>query len=511
MNLRLRTRLAILNFGTMIAFTAVTITVGLFASPWLERWLNEDRFGAFRVILDCQGYLALLELGLGGALAPLLARAFAMKDERALGQSMAAAAQAYLGVSLATLAAGAGLTSILPRFVSGLSPVDLADLRRAWLIGLLGLLTLSLVPFRAIIEARQRGYQVNLLLIAQSLLITGISLPLARAGWGITGQSLAFVIGTWAFTLSLTVLVVRERRGLLGSWTVRSDPETRRLLWSLSAATFLINLSNRVSLMTDNLVVGSMLGAGPVTILFFTQRLPVLAQSLLLGVGSATWAPLAELHARGEHETFNRRMIEISRLMALLSVAGLGPIVAYNRHFLGLWMGPSFPYGGDVVVILAALNAFLLPQFSLWGWCFSATGQTRRVVATSLAAALVNVVASIALTHRLGLIGPLLGTTFAFVTVSLWSLPWLLHRVFGTSPLALGRAVAVPLIVGVFSTSGLWWLTARHQPSGRLGLAVEMSVAALGFLALSGLAILLDKNDRTLWRLRLQTVFARSG
>ena len=55
----------------------VTIAVGLFASPWLEHWLNEDRFGAFRVVLDCQGYLTLLELGLGGALSPLLARALA--------------------------------------------------------------------------------------------------------------------------------------------------------------------------------------------------------------------------------------------------------------------------------------------------------------------------------------------------------------------------------------------------------------------------------------------------
>lgn len=494
----------------MLAFTAVTISVGLFTSPWLEHWLNKDRFGAFRVVLDCQGYLALLELGLGGALAPLLARAFALDDDRALKQSMAAAAQAYLGVALATLGVGFCLTPVLPRFVAGLSPADLADLRRAWLIGLLGLLTLGLVPFRAIIEARQRGYQINLLLIVQSLLITGISLPLARAGWGITGQSLAFVVGTWAFTLTLTLIVVRRRRDLLGSWTARSAPDVRRALWSLSAATFMINLSNRLSLTTDNLVVGSLLGAGPVTVLFFTQRLPVLAQSLLLGVGSATWAPLAELHARGDHETFNRRLIEISRLMALLSVTGLGPIVAYNRDFVGLWMGRSFAYGGDAVVVLAALNAFLLPQFSLWGWCFSATGQTGRVVVASVVAALVNVVASLALTSWLGLLGPLLGTTFAFVTVSLWSLPWLLRRVFGTSPLALAWAVAAPLAGGVFYTSVLWWITQRHQPSGRLGLAVEMSLAALGFALLSGLAILLNKDDRTLWRHRFQTVLARS-
>jgi hypothetical protein len=96
------------------------------------------------------------------------------------------------------------------------------------------------------------------------------------------------------------------------------------------------------------------------------------------------------------------------------------------------------------------------------------------------------------------------------VTVSLWMLPRLLYRVFGTSPVALARAVGGPLIGGLFYTSGLWWVTQQHQPEGRLGLALEMSLAALGFSILCGLAILLNKNDRTLWRLRLQTVFARA-
>jgi O-antigen/teichoic acid export membrane protein len=505
----LRTRNALLNFVTLIAFTVVTIAVGLFASPWLEHWLNQDRFGAFRVVLDCQGYLTLLELGLGGALSPLLARALAQDDERGLSQAMAAASQAYLRVSLAVLVAGAALMPMLPRFVAGLSPADLADLRRAWLIGLLGLLSLGLVPFRTIVEARQKGYQVNLLLTAQALLITGLSLLLARGGWGITGQAIAYVLGTWAFTLVLAGGVVRGRPGLLRSWTIRPDPDTRRALWTLSAATFLITASNRVSLMTDNLVVGGMLGAGMVTTLFFTQRLPVLAQQLLLGIGTATWAPLADLHARGEHEAFNRRLVELSRLVALLSVAGLGPIVAYNRHFVAAWMGPDFPYGGDAITILAAVNAFWLAQLSLWGWCFSATGQTGRVVTASVAAAAVNIAASLVLTRWLGLLGPLLGTSFAFATVSLWCLPWLLRRVFGTPIAELARAVAVPLAGGLVYASALWWAAHHHEPQGRLGLAFEMALAALGFAALSALVILGKKDERALWRLRLQTVFAR--
>ena len=145
---------------------------------------------------------------------------------------MAAAAQAYLGVALAVLAVGAALTAACDPVRLGLSPTDLEDLRRAWLIGLLGLLSLGLVPFRMIVEACQKGYRVNLLLTGQALLITGVSLLLARAGWGITGQSIAFVLGTWAFSLVLAVagVVCDPSPALLRSWTIRPDPETPRAL-----------------------------------------------------------------------------------------------------------------------------------------------------------------------------------------------------------------------------------------------------------------------------------------
>ena len=60
---------------------------------------------------------------------------------------------------------------------------------------------------------------------------------------------------------------------------------------------------------------------------------------------------------------------------------------------------------------------------SLWTWCFSGTGRVRRVVPIALAGAVLNLAASVFLTLRLGLVGPLLGTTVAVLPVVLWALP----------------------------------------------------------------------------------------
>ena len=191
--------------------------------------------------------------------------------------------------------------------------------------------------------------------------------------------------------------------------------------------------------------------------------------------------------------------------MAVLSAAGLAPVVAYNRHFVALWMGPKFPYGGDAVVVVAAINAALLAQASLWGWCFSATGQMRRVVRLSVASAALNLAASVVLAHRVGIVGPPLGTTLALAAITLPSLPWQLRQTFGTPAGALVRAVAVPLAWGAAYAAGLRWVTLHHRPAGWLGLAAEMGLAAMAALAVAGVAEWLDPESRALWRVRLRT------
>jgi hypothetical protein len=82
-------------------------------------------------------------------------------------------------------------------------------------------------------------------------------------------------------------------------------------------------------------------------------------------------------------------------------------------------------------------------------------------------------------------------------------LPALLRRVFGTPLGALAGAVGGPFLWGVVSTSGLYWLTRHHEPSGWFALGAEMSVAALASLAFS-VAVLLTPEDRELWRRRLR-------
>jgi O-antigen/teichoic acid export membrane protein len=492
-----------LTYGAGIVFTAVTMLTALFTTPLLLRWLGDARFGAFRMITGWYGYLTLIDLGIGAALSPLLVRALGQGDTRVLRGTLGAGIKTYVKLTFIAICVGVTMLPLIMWQVQ-VPPAQMYELQLAWIVIVLSFLPMGMAPLRALAEARQRGYWVNSLMTVQCLLITALSLVLAWAGWGITGQAWAFSLGIITFFALLAWGEIRDNPRLMRSaWSAPADPEIMRTIRSLSVPSLLIILGGRVGLLSDNIVAGGFLGPAMAASLDITVRLAGLAQGQLQAVGAATWAALAGLHAQGDHKTFNRRLLELTKVVALLGLAVLGPIAAYNRQFFDLWVGPKLvTYGGNKVIVIAAFNALLLGLFSLWGWCFAGTGQVRKLVAPTLTATVVNLAASLFLTHQIGLAGPALGTLVANLTITLWWLPILIRRNFGVSLRALFWAVAWPLVWGTPYAAGLWWVAHSHHVWGWFGLAAEAGGAALAFLVLGGFVIL-SPAERALWRVRL--------
>src|SRR5579872_2186125 len=209
-----RTHRATWNYLSSLLVTALSLVAGFIATPWLLRWLGTERFGAFRVTSDWTGYLSIFELGLGGALLPLLARALGKNEQGKVRDLLAASIRAYLGITAAMLTAGLLLTVFITKLIT-VGPQNARDLRVGCSIGLASILWLPLVsPFRALMDARQRSYWVSLLLTVQSLLIAGASLLLAWMKWGITGQFVALVAGGAIFNIALIWDGIRRYPGV---------------------------------------------------------------------------------------------------------------------------------------------------------------------------------------------------------------------------------------------------------------------------------------------------------
>ena len=471
-----RTRRSALTWGAGVAASAATIAIAFVTTPLLLRFLGPERFGATRAVVDWFGHLTLLELGLGGALAPLLALALGRGDATTVRRTAAAGVRAFVRVALAAVPAGLILTLLIARLVP-VSPGLVRDLQTAGLVATAGLLAYPLAPFRQLAAAAQRGYTLHILGFVQSVMTTSLAVLLAWQGLGITGQLVAMVVGQVLFALLITRDGLRRHGGILRSAASEpTDPEARAAIRKLNVPSLLFDLSGRTGLLTDNIVIALLLGPAAVVPLFVTQKLPQLAQLQLQGVGNASWAGLADLHALGRHDVFNARLLELTRLVAALSLAALVPIAAYNQAFVRLWVGEAHT-AGTAVTLLASVNALLLALVSLWGWCFSGTGQVALLVPVMLVGAALNIAISIAATFAIGVAGPLLGTTIGVTATTLWYLPLQLQRRFGTPAGSLARAVLAPSAWAVLPAALVVWLSRTHPPEGWPALAGHMAGA----------------------------------
>jgi len=503
----LRTTSSILSFLTQEAYTALTLLVAFVATPLILHWLGDERFGAFEALTSWAAYLGVLELGISDALPPLFARAFGTGDREATRKLLAASVWAYLKVATAMMIVG---VAVWP-FITKLVPVSqslASDLRCAWLVGLSVGPLLPFSAFMVLAQSEQRGYWVNSLLIGQSLMITALSMLFAWARWGITGQALAVIPGTIAFNLVLGIRGFREMPRLLRAILKEPiDDQAHREISRLRWPSLVLNFCGRLALLSNTVIIALLMSPATVVPFYITLRLNTIAMRELAAIAGSSWAALAELQAQRKFDLFNLRLIELTRLVAILAVAGLVPIVAYNHFFVGLWVGRS-RYGGGALTTISCVNAMLASAFVLWSWCVTATGHVRDLTVAWIAQTAINLSTSIIFTIKFGIVGPVLGTLVSYLAVHIWYYPYILRRLFDTQPKQLFKAVIAPLVIGVPYAAFALWFSSVFGAANWFTIIWQMVAMTLLYIGIAALA-LLSRSERALWIQRVRLTLTR--
>jgi hypothetical protein len=126
-----------------------------------------------------------------------------------------------------------------------------------------------------------------------------------------------------------------------------------------------------------------------------------------------------------------------------------------------------------------------------------------------IAQTIVNVIASVILTIKFGLIGPVSGTLIAFLGISTWYQPMILARLFDTKPFELLFALCQPLIIGIPYGFLVWCFANRYGAANWFVLAWQMSAIALGYISIAWLVVL-SKSERAQWVHRFRLTLARA-
>ncbi|HAZ14433.1 MAG: hypothetical protein A2X86_00050 [Bdellovibrionales bacterium GWA2_49_15] len=498
-----KTRQVFLNFSSSMIKAPFTVILGLVSTPLLLKWLGDDRVGLFKILLETIAYIGLMELGLSFGLLNILAKACGSDAPSEAKKVMQVSILAYVKVLPLMLLCSGILFYFMPKIIhiqAGLLP----EVLWCFVLIMLSYVFLPLSPFRMLLEVKQRADIVNMIMLTQVILLTAGNLFFAHLGYGLVGQGAAYL-----FALSITYILfytfgVRYLdRPFQGISVAGAYKEIREQLWQARTKSFLLQVFNTLSVYTDNVVVGIVLLPKMVVPFILTQKLALLAQVQLNGVGNSAWAPVVDFFHKGEIENFRSKLLETNKIIVILGMSAMVSIALFNQHFLKLWVGDTY-YGGPWLNYGVCLFVILNAIISFWGWIFVATGNLGSQIFPTIGGSLINITVSIILTMKIGIAGPILGSLIAIMFTGPWYLFVLLHHRLKIPPGRCLMSVFPGLIMGgVIIYLGEKLLNHFTLPMNWFFLAFYMITLSM-FTLISFYLLLLSKNEKKIWWLRIR-------
>jgi O-antigen/teichoic acid export membrane protein len=444
------------GLGLGYVHTLVTVTVGLWLTPFLLHRLGSHDYGLWLLGAQVLIYLALMDLGI----VQLVPRDVAVAAGRAKGDY--SEIQAIVGQSGRLVLWQVVPVALVGSLIVWLLPLDWDPLR--WPLAIVVLtfvVTFPLRLFSAILQGLQDlaflgGVQLAAWAIGAAMTVIGIV-----AGLGLYSLSIG-----WIATQIVSIVAAWRRLAVVHPyalplrWPSLALDAVKRQMGS--GAWISVNQIAQVLLGgTDIVVVGKLLGPEAVVPYACTGKLLTLLANQPQMFMQMALPALSELRTAAAPE----RLFDVSRSMAqvmlLLSGAIVCVVLAVNGPFVSWWVGEArfAGIGLTALMLLTMLVRHLNLTLVYTLFCF---GHERRLALTSVADGVTGVAAMLVLVPMAGLYGAVLGSLASLCLVSVPANLTALAREEGGSPVAFLRPLTPWLkrcaatVLGVIALDAMW-------------------------------------------------------
>jgi O-antigen/teichoic acid export membrane protein len=436
--------------------------VSFFLSPFIVRHLGNSAYGVWVLLVSMTGYLGFLDLGIRGAVTRYVAKFHAGKEHDQSSRTVSSACGLFLGAGgIAVLAAAVFSLYVVPHFKIPPAYVHAAQLV-VFLAGLNVAMSLISGVFGGVIVGMQRFDLLSAIAIGGlALRSTAIVVALENQKGLVTLAliQLGGTLGELIVGIALSHRLYPELRVAM--------PHVRRdhiaLIFSFGLYAFLLHLSNYFIFYTDALVIGAFLPVSMVTFFAIGGNLANYGRDLVGGF-SRTITPLAsKLEVEAGQAGLQQAILKQARYCAMVMWPIFVTFIIRGSTFIGLWMGPSYAeLSGHVLWILSVPWLFGAGA-SVVASGILGIGQHKRVVPFALAEGLSNLVLSILLVKRMGILGVAWGTAIPNMAISIFFWPWYVRRTIGIRVVDYGYSLwlrpALAMIPFAACTIAInrWW------------------------------------------------------
>ena len=480
---------AVSNYATL----AVNIVVGFLLTPFIINHLGITGYGIWTFTLSLVGYYGLLNLGVNSAITRYIAHYAGKGDKEALNKTASTAMLMFCFTGMIVVAFSFSFADTIASFFK-VSQEHYNDFR--FMILIIGFATGISFPsevFGAFLISHEKYVPANIVKITHTLIRAGLILCLLLFGKGLIGLAFA-VLGGQLISLAANYMIYKRfTPNILVSLAYARWSFLRKLL-AFGGITTVITIADHIRMNIDKIVIGKWVGMAEVGIYGIAALIIKYMLSLIVsGMGVLT-PRFALLYGAKDLEQI-KSLFKISlRISGFLAFGcGMGAII-FGGHFITLWVGKDFAESIPVLWILSVPLSFALSQNPGIGLMYALKKHHYYAIFT-IFEAIANLVLSIILVSRYGIIGVALGTAIPMFIVKIFIQPIYVSRIIDISIMDYAK----PIIPSIITSSILILLGYKvgiitYDPVTVLSLFFAITITCCIYITISFLV--LNKNDR---------------
>lgn len=470
----------------------VTIVVTFFMMPFVIRSLGDRWYGLWILVGTFVGYYGFFDLGLSSAIQRFVSRALGEGDNTGMSRVFNTCLVMFIIAGLLSLVISIVVAAISPAFID--DPTDIHIFRVViMLIGLDMALSFPVRAFEGFLYANVRFDVVNIIEISKLLTRTAFIVVFLLRGHGIIALALITLSVDIVSYLCVALYVRRSFPGISVDITQFERGRIRQL-FSYSIYSFLSNVANKLRFHVDSFVITGFLGLSFVTHYNIGARISMYYMLLITSATALMMPVFSRLEGMGDYEQIRDKFVFVSKLNAIFSVFIGGSILIYGKAFITRWMGSAYLDSFHVLLVLIIGLVFNTIQITSVTLLYSLSKHKLYSVIV-MAEGAANLLLSLLLVRRYGIIGVAMGTTIPMLVTSLFIVPVYANRVISLDISRYIKAVLGGILLGAALHFGSWLLVRDLMlDSYRRILMLGIATSAV-YLAVN-MFVLLDRDER---------------
>jgi O-antigen/teichoic acid export membrane protein len=481
------------NVTTDYVAIAVNIIVGMLMLPFNVSHLGKSAYGLWILTASIMTYFSMLELGYGSAQVKFAAQYRARRDSQAINEVASTLFFLFVGLGIVAYSIAVVLAFNFERLFN-VTPEQASTGRTVLLIlAVYVALGFPFSVFGGIVNGFQRNYLNGVVSIINVGVQAIVNVIVILAGYGI--------VELVATTTAVHVLCYGAYRAnayrVFPSLRIRLKyvKATRlREVTAFSSILLLIEIAAKINYATDTMVIGAFMSTAAIAVWAVAQRLIAATRMLTNQLNSALFPVVVDNAAKGRPDRLRFVLIQGTRLSLAMVIPIASVLCLLAQPVVLVWVGPGFLESVPVIYLLAGVVTTRVG-------CATATtllkGADRHkfLAGTNLAIAVVNVILSIILVQRLGLIGVALGTLIPLGAASIFIIfPAACRRVGLSIRDAVWNAV-LPAVWPMTLVAALLLVTRNLVGHSLVSIAAQSVTAGLLY-AVIFIRFALSKEDR---------------